>query len=62
MNYLRVKSVAKRLDISESSVWRLVQQNILPKPIKLSSRTTVWRDTDIDCCIEKIASAGGDES
>ena len=56
MNYLRAKSVAKRLDMSESTVWRLVQQGILPKPIKLTPRTTFWRSSDIDEAIEKFAS------
>lgn len=55
MKYLRAKSVAKQLDISEATVWRFVQQNILPKPIKLSARTTVWRSDDIDAAIESIA-------
>ncbi len=59
MNYLRVKSVAKRLDMSESTVWRLVQQGILPKPIKLTNRTTVWREGDIESTIEQIALGGG---
>jgi len=56
VKYLRVKSVAKQLDVSEATVWRFVQQNILPKPIKLSARTTVWRADDIDSAIESIAS------
>ena len=59
MNYLRVKSVAKRLDVSESAIWRYVQQGILPKPIKLTPRTTVWRASDIDAAIEKVASDKG---
>ena len=59
MNYLRVKSVAQRLDMSESTVWRLTQQGVLPKPIKLTPRTTVWRASDIDAAIEKIANEGG---
>lgn len=59
MNYFRVKSVAKRLDMSESTVWRLVQQGVLPKPIKLTNRTTVWRESDIDSAIKKIDMDGG---
>lgn len=55
MNYLRVKSVAKRLDMSESTVWRLVEQGILPKPIKLTSRTTVWCAIKIDDALKKAA-------
>jgi prophage regulatory protein len=58
MNYLRVRSVAERLDISESSVWRFVQQGILPNPIKLTPRTTVWKSADIEAAIESLASGG----
>lgn len=59
MNYLRAKTVAKRLDVSESAIWRYAQQGILPKPIKLTPRTTVWRASDIDAAIEKIAASSG---
>jgi len=55
MKYLRVKSVANKLDVSQATIWRFVQQEILPKPIKLSARTTVWRSEDIDAAIESIA-------
>ncbi len=58
MNYLRVKSVAKRLDIGESSVWKYVKDGILPKPIKISARTSVWRAVDIDNAIERLATKG----
>jgi len=58
MKCLRVKSVAKQLDVSEATVWRFVRQNILPKPIKISARTTVWRADDIDAAIEKMALRG----
>jgi prophage regulatory protein len=62
MNYLRAKSVAQLLDMSESTVWRLVQQGILPKPIKLTPRTTVWRVDEINTAIENIvARASGGE-
>ncbi|MBQ0795097.1 helix-turn-helix transcriptional regulator [Zhongshania sp.] len=62
MNYLRAKSVAQLLDMSESTVWRLVQQGILPKPIKLTPRTTVWRVDEINAAIENVvARASGGE-
>lgn len=56
MTYLRAKKVAKRLDMSESTVWRLVKSGVLPRPIKLTPRTTVWRASDIDAAIENAAS------
>jgi predicted DNA-binding transcriptional regulator AlpA len=52
-SYLRVKSVSKRLDMSESTVWQLVQQGILPKPIKLTPRTIVWCASKIDAAVKK---------
>jgi predicted DNA-binding transcriptional regulator AlpA len=57
--YIRAKSVAEYLDVSEASVWRYVQQGILPKPINVTPRTTLWRTADIDDAIEKIALNGG---
>jgi prophage regulatory protein len=57
MKYLRVKSVAQQLDVSESTIWRFVQQGVLPKPIKLTARTTVWRADEIDAAIEKLGEA-----
>lgn len=56
MKYVRAKQIAKDKDISVSTVWRWVQAGILPKPIKLTSRTTVWRAEDVDAAIEKLAS------
>ena len=53
--YIRVKKVAEAIGISQSSVWRWVQAGILPKPIKLSKRTTVWRADEVDAAIEKLA-------
>ena len=55
MEYVRAKQIAKDKSISVSTVWRWVQEGILPKPIKLTSRTTVWRAVEVDAAIEKIA-------
>lgn len=53
--YLRVKQVAEHLGISKSSVWRWVQESILPEPIRIAGRTTVWRADEVEAAIEKIA-------
>jgi predicted DNA-binding transcriptional regulator AlpA len=45
--------------MSESTVWRLVQQGILPKPIKLTRRTTVFCASKIDAAVEKAATNEG---
>ena len=55
MKYVRAKQIAKDKDISVSTVWRWVQAGLLPKPIKLTNRTTVWRSEEVDAAIEKLA-------
>lgn len=55
--YLRVKSVAQMLNISASTVWRWANEGLLPKPIKLTNRTTVWRADEVDAAIEGIAAS-----
>ena len=53
--YIRVKKVAEVIGISQSSVWRWVQSGLLPKPIKLTNRTTVWRADDVYAAVERLA-------
>jgi len=55
--FQRVQNIAKRLDVSQSCVWRWVAAGKLPKPIKLSRRVTVWRADEIDAAIEKLGQA-----
>jgi len=45
--YLRAKEVAKLLNIGISSVWRHTREGRLPKPKKISSRTTVWEYSEL---------------
>jgi len=52
--YIRVKEVAQMLGIGVSTVWLWVKQNRLPQPKRLSSRTTVWRLSDIQNFIETV--------
>ena len=40
---VRMKSMAAFLNISESAGWSYVAQGRIQKPIKLSSRTSVWK-------------------
>jgi len=55
--YMRVKQVAEAIGISKSSVWRWSSEGRLPKPIKLTNRTTVWKSEEVDAAIEKLAAA-----
>jgi len=57
MQYRRVRQIASRLDVSESTIWRWVALGKLPKPKKLSKRVTVWDAAEVDAAIEKMAEA-----
>jgi len=57
MQYNRAKQMASRLDVSVSTIWRWVAAGKLPKPIKLSSRVTVWRADEVDAAIEAMGGA-----
>lgn len=55
MKYLRAKAVAERLNISVSTVWKWSARNIIPAPTKLTQRVTVWKASDIDAFVERMA-------
>jgi prophage regulatory protein len=48
---IRLPDVMAKLGIKRSTVWLFVKQNRLPKPIKLSAKVAVWRESEIDAYI-----------
>lgn len=49
MKTLRAESVAKKLDIGLSTVWKFAKMNIgFPQPFQLTKNVTVWDEADID--------------
>ena len=52
MILLRIKDVVKKTSIGKSTIWEWVKEEKFPKPIKLSERISVWRESDIDEWIE----------
>jgi predicted DNA-binding transcriptional regulator AlpA len=50
---LRAKDAASFLSIGESTFWRWVQQDRLPKGVRLSARVTIWRTSDLEAFIEQ---------
>jgi prophage regulatory protein len=46
--YLRLPQVLERIPVSKSTWWKGVKDGIFPESIKLSPRTTVWLESDID--------------
>jgi prophage regulatory protein len=54
---LRLPQVLALIPISKSSWWQGVKNGRYPKPIKLNSRTTVWRASNIAAFIASVGDA-----
>ena len=52
---LRVPNVLERMHVSRSYWWQGVKDGKFPQGIKLSARVTVWRASDIDALIARLA-------
>lgn len=46
--FLRIPQVMELTGLAKSTVWLWVKQGKLPSPIKLSTRVTVWKQSDIE--------------
>ena len=49
---LTVREVAKTFSVADSSVWRWVNERVLPEPIKIGGRTR-WVEDEILTVIER---------
>jgi prophage regulatory protein len=45
---LRLPQVLERVSVSKSTWWKGVRDGIFPKQIKLTTRTSAWREREID--------------
>ena len=57
--FLRVKEVAARLSIGVSTWWGWVKAGKAPQGIKLGSRITVWRASEIMALVERMKNGQG---
>jgi predicted DNA-binding transcriptional regulator AlpA len=56
---LTVHDVARRLSISERTVWRWTALGLLPPPVHPHSRSTRWRAADIERYVEELSADSG---
>ena len=54
----RGKGIPCILAVGRATWYQGVQKGIYPKPVKLSSRASAWRASDIEALMKKIASGG----
>jgi len=45
---LRMREVIQRIGLSRSTIYKLMENNDFPKPMKLGAQAIGWRDTDIE--------------
>ena len=51
--YLSKKEVARKLNISSSTVVRWSKNNIIPKPFRLGPNKIIWDENEINKAIEE---------
>lgn len=52
---VRLPEVMNKTGLARSTVWLFVKNGKLPKPIKLSKRVTVWKESEIMQFITNIS-------
>jgi predicted DNA-binding transcriptional regulator AlpA len=52
---ITVRDVARRLSISERTVWRWTALGLLPPPVHPHARSTRWRAADIERYLEGLS-------
>lgn len=51
---LRLSDVMQRTGLARSTVWKWVAEGKLPKPIKLSPRVSVWKESELNQFIAEL--------
>ena len=54
-SYLSCASLARELDVSETTVYDMVKRGILPPPIKLSSGCVRWCWADVQTALGSLS-------
>lgn len=52
--FLRITQVLEIIPVSRSTWWQKVKEGHYPRGVKLSERTTAWRESEIMALIERL--------
>lgn len=58
--FLRLPDVLKIIPVSKSTWWAGCRSGEYPKPIKLSTRTSAWLQTDIEKLCDRLVEERGE--
>jgi predicted DNA-binding transcriptional regulator AlpA len=53
-SYLSCASLARELDVSESTIHEMVRRGVLPKPVRLSGGCVRWCWADVEAAIASL--------
>lgn len=53
--YLSCASLARELDVSETTIHEMVRRGVLPQPIKLSAGCVRWCWTDVQLALASLS-------
>lgn len=48
MRYLRIEDLSIKVGLSRSQIYKLIQNEAFPRQLKIGSRISVWKESDID--------------
>lgn len=54
MKLIRIKEVMNRTGLARSTVYKYINENNFPKPIKLGSRAVAWVESEIEGWISDV--------
>lgn len=55
MKALRIKQVAEKVALGESTIYRMIQRGEFPKPFELAPKCMAWLEDDIDAWLANKA-------
>ena len=61
-SYLSCASLARELDVSETTVHEMVRRGVLPQPVKLSSGCVRWCWADVQRALGSLSGGGDSEA
>ena len=56
MQALRIKQVAAKIGLGQSTIYRMIVEGRFPKPFQLTTNRTAWLESDIDEWLAEKAS------
>lgn len=61
-SYLSCATLARELDVSETTVHEMVRRGVLPQPVKLSSGCVRWSWADVQMALGSLSAGRASEA